>query len=108
MYMQAQYIGRQTLKFMRAQAKWEARLAKNISSKQNIEGERWYKLMKTWAFLNYWGLAPGLPPKSLRLWVQVYANVCKWGHLANACKTKEHYNRPRPWGLHRSIGSFGN
>jgi len=42
------------------------RLVKNIGwANQNIGGQKVEKGINAWAFLNYWGHLPGLPPKSM-------------------------------------------
>jgi len=41
------------------------RLVKIIGwANQNIGGQKVVKMINAWAFLNYWGHVPGLPPKS--------------------------------------------
>ena len=39
-------------------------LSKILGGQTKILGGRWYKVINAWAFLNYWGHVPELPPKS--------------------------------------------
>src|SRR6218665_3658749 len=67
------------------------RLVKNIGwANQNIGGQKVVKVINAWAFLNYWGHVPGLPPKSTPMKVRnIFCKIHSIAHTYSAIGVNE-------------------